>query len=431
MSYNISYIYKNYGYKIYFFTHNEERNSVLRIKLDQAVEEVTILIGELEQNINYFDRSIELSTRIQTLTSFKKLNFEKVKKIEIFILYILSQKCNLFKEVKNFSGMTQWVSTPLAKVFKNYDFLYYRDFETPDIYLDFKSSCSNRLNVFIEVLAKQTQMHKMDDDLPSWLHDNYQITPKEVYKKLEDDSVKIPTKDTELKNISKRNINYFVDRLRIVLSGENEKKYKVLVKKTNDKFREYNNYIDELFRIDSNLTFIAFELSLDLFVNTICIRENEYNLLQLKTKFLNNARNSDPLSRAVGYIGKWEVSPNKGGLSFRIIFIFRTSDVGDIDAIQHNINFYWTDSITEGNGRCHHVPVANISTKFRKSYCHIKSTNQNERNIIRKHVIGYITKSEKYYCPKELRKMLNDMIHKDEKSIKNRELSLTFRAHSK
>lgn len=402
------------------------------MKLDQAVEEITILIDELEQNINYFDfHSVEMSSIKHMIYSHKKLSFEKVKKIEIFILYILSQKGNLFKKVEIFSGMNQWVSTPLAKVFQNYDFLYYRNFETPDIYLDFKSSCSNRLNIFIEVLAKQTQMQKVDDELPAWLNDHYEIAPKEVYQKLQDDSVVIPTKDTELKDISKRNINYFVDHLRVALSGESEKKYKVLIKKTNDKFREYNNYIDELFRANHNLTFIAFELSLDQFVHTICIRENEYNLLELKTKFLNNARNSDPLSRAVGYIGKWEASPNKGGLSFRIIFIFRTLDVGDIDAIQHSINFYWTDSITEGHGRCHHVPLANISAKFKKSYCHIKSTNQNERNIIKKHVVGYITKSEKYYCPKELRERLNEMIHKDEKNIKNRELSLTFRAHSK
>lgn len=203
------------------------------------------------------------------------------------------------------------------------------------------------------------------------------------------------------------------------------------MKKTNDKFREYSRYTDELFIAHSNLTFIAFEFSLFPNTKTIYLKEDRYNLMELKTKFLNNARNFDPLSRAVGYIGKWEYALNKGGVSFRIIFIFRTADLGNIDAIEHAINFYWADTITEGNGICHRVPLANISGKYRKSYCHIKGSNKNERDILKKHVVGYITKSEKYFCPIELRDALNQMIHKDENNRKEREVSLTFRAQFK
>ncbi len=39
------------------------------------------------------------------------------------------------------------------------------------------------------------------------------------------------------------------------------KKLKVLIKKTNTKFRDYNNYIDEIFNNIGDLSFVCVELS--------------------------------------------------------------------------------------------------------------------------------------------------------------------------
>ena len=99
-----------------------------------------------------------------------------------------------------------------------------------------------------------------------------------------------------------------------------------------------------------------------------------------------------------------------------------------MNALQHEINFYWCEKITFGHGLCHHAPIAVAPAKFKKPYCHIKKSNMKERETFKERAVGYITKSEKFYYPVELKNLLNSL--KTEK-VSERELSLTFRSKSK
>lgn len=393
---------------------------ILRVKLDILVDEIKMIMRELHQNMHFYDTR---STRY--LPGASAENFQKAEKIEVFIAYILHYKSDLFRRAPSRRDNNfEFGCTNLSSVFISYDFFEYSCGNRQVFFYDYQRYSIN-LQMFVNVLYAQNSEHKT----AIWIReqvDSYGNTPTYLLT------------DDKLSNSTKENINLFVNTLRSTLTKvEHEKKLKVLIKKTNTKFRDYNNYIDEIFDKYGDLSFVCVELSLGAKgLNTTTLGNAAIfeadspciNLAEFKDKFLNNARNVDPLSRMVGYIGKWEWSVIKYGLYFRIIFIFPTSELGDMSALQHEINFYWCEKITFGHGLCHHAPIAVAPAKFKKPYCHIKKSNVKEREAFKERAVGYITKSEKFYYPVELKNLLNSL--KTEK-VSERELSLTFRSKSK
>ena len=402
----------------------------LKIKLDQVVEEIELLMQELNHNINFYDDSVNMSFAKGNGTE----NFSLASKIEKFIAYIQKYESNLFREIRGIDGLCHYNPTNLSAVFNPYDFLYYRAFD-PQSYLRNYEYFSPQAQQLVLLLDKH---YRTIDSFtsPETLHSLPTITK----------NVAIPKMDYELTDSHKKRLNFFVSCLRDCLSNQKyESNFQALQRKTNSKFNDYAKYIDELFKQKGDLTFVCLELCVDNLIQNEIYDLNledakvpnklllpsvhpKYNLVALKGKLLNNARNVDPLSRSVGYIGKWEWSKVKHGLYFRIIFIFPTSQVGDMKALQNELNFYWCESITEGLGLCHHAPMASQPNTFRKSYCHIKVNNFKERESFKKRVVGYLTKSEKYYCPPDLRQALNLL---SPSKTSEREQSLTFRSKLK
>lgn len=375
----------------------------MKIELDVAVEEVGMLMLELAQHMNFFD---SLSTRMESDKTFQL--FDQAQKIEVFMIYIFKHKSKLFREIPQANGAILFFDTNLSGRFNPYDFLFFQDHGQPETYFPNFKRFSLSLQLFVNLLFVQNQNSAL------------RTLPTEFLIDAEGKR-HLPQIDSLLPWYFKKNANFFVDNLREAFYAVDfQKKIKAQLKKTNAKYRDYCGYIDALFEKNGDLTFVTLELTL--------LNNGVMNLLELKTKFLNNARNVDPFSRAIGYVGKWEWSTKKGGLYFRIIFIFPTPQIGDIKALQHDMNFYWCETITHGQGLCHHAHIATGLAKFKKSFCHIKSNNLRERDHFKKRVIGYITKSEKYYCPTEL--ITNLSLLMIDKSP-DRTPSLTFRSKSK
>ena len=384
---------------------------IVKISLDFLVDEIGILTHELQHNIHFYDTK---STGITPFIHFE--DFSRVEQIEKFVVYISKYKSNLFRAIPQLDGSTIFTITTLSNLINPYHFLYYTDSSAESL-LKVSNRFSLNVRIFIDVLLNQNR--QLDcRTIPEVIYDN----------QIPSDGC-IPFLDTELTHLQKRNLNFFVDRLRDRLAVKNDDEaIKKVLKKTNAKFRDYSNYIDELFEQYGDLTFVCLELGLVSGLQVNFKNNKVLNLVELKTKLLNNARNVDPLSRAIGFVGKWEWSTVKGGLYFRIVFIFPTNDLGDMNALQLALNFYWCEEITHGQGLCHHAPLAAAPAKFKKSFCHIKASNQKERERFKERTIGYLTKSEKYYYPPELKHTLNDLLTE---KTSDRELSLTFRSKSK
>lgn len=384
----------------------------MKISIDHLIDEIDILIQELEQNIHFVD------TKSTGFTSnLYHENFQRAAKIEKFIAYISKYKSNLFRPVPASDGTFYFFPTALSNRFNPYDFVYYQAVNT-EIFFPSYHHLSQNVQTFVNILHHQNQQ-------PDWktvpeIVQNYPHTPIE----------QIPVLDIQLTYVHRRNINNFVIHLRSALNAkefiDSEKK---IVKKTQTKYREYGNYIDELFQNNGDLTFVCLEFGLVSGALQITFPDQKtMSLVELKTKFLNNARNVDPLRRAIGYIGKWEWSNAKSGLYYRIIFIFPTQDVGEMNALQHALNFYWCEEITHGQGLCHHAYIATAPAKLKKSFCHIKASNDKEREQFKKRVIGYLTKSEKYYDPPELKQTLKSLLVN---KTSDRDISLTFKSKSR
>lgn len=409
------YIFNLYKLKVYYFNFYCILlliGAIFKISLDYVVGEISLLMQELNQNIHFFDSK---STGFSP-NGFVE-NFQKAEKIEKFIAYVSKYKSNLFRQIPEQNGLFYFTPTTLSNIFNPYDFLYYTVLSTEQFF-PFNHRYSLNVQTFVNVLHHQNQQPDFRT-VPEVLL-NHQIQANCV----------VPTSDIHLSPMHRRNLNFFVDNLRYSLAlEEHEKVVKKVLKKTNTKFREYSDYIDELFGQYGDLTFVCLELGLVSGLQSINLPNNKsLNLVELKTRLLNNARNVDPLSRAIGFVGKWEWSTVKGGLYFRIVFVFPTNDLGDLNALQLALNFYWCEEITHGHGLCHHAPIAAAPTKLKKSFCHIKASNQKEREHFKERTIGYLTKSEKYYYPPELKQALNDLLTE---KTSDRELSLTFRSKSK
>lgn len=383
----------------------------MRFGLDTVVGEINMLMEELEKNINFYDSG---STGFSS--NMLVQNFDEAKKIEVFIAYMTKYKSSLFRGIRQMDGSIVFSNTMLSSFFNPYNFLCFGDNWEPEQYLSNFTRFGLSLQLFVILLFQQNK----NSNLRTFPRENVFVDANGIGS--------ISADERFLPTDFKKNVNYFVENFRAHFNAPDfQKKIKAQLKKTNSKFNDYCKYIDELFDKNGDLTFVTLELAL-LTGTGMNFQDKIMNLVELKTKFLNNARNVDPLSRSVGYVGKWEWSAIKYGLYFRIIFIFPTDKIGDIKALQHDLNFYWCEMITEGQGLCHHAHIAAATSKFKKSFCNIKSSNMKERDIFKKRAIGYITKSEKYYCPTELITTLSQLMV--DKSP-DRAPSLTFRSKSK
>ncbi|OTG62602.1 hypothetical protein B9T29_07455 [Acinetobacter sp. ANC 3903] len=384
----------------------------MKLSIDQLVEEIEVLIQELDQNIHFFD-----SKSTGFAPNLLHENFQHAARIEKFIAYISKYKSNLFRQITAPEGGFYFYPTALSDRFNPYDFVYYNSTDKQFFFTSYQKFSQN-VQAFVDVLHQQNQ-HPDTRTIPEILKE-YPNAP----------NAQVPILDTQLTHVHRQNINFFVDRLRSVINDkEFEDSAKKIVRKTQTKYREYCDYIDELFEKNGDLTFVCLELGLLAGALQMSFSDQSIkSLVELKTKFFNNARNVDPLKRAIGYVGKWEWSTVKGGLYYRIIFIFPTQDVREINALQHALNFYWCEEITHGQGLCHHAYIAAAPAKFKKSFCHIKASNDKERDQFKKRAIGYLTKSEKYYDPPELKQTLKSLLVN---KTSDRDSSLTFKSKSR
>lgn len=387
---------------------------MVKLALDQVVEEIYVLEEELQHHFNFYDSKSTLLGPAQS-----EIDFSFMFKIEKFISYILKYKSDLFKMIPQPTGGFFCAPTTLSREFNPYDFLYYRS-QSPDQFVFRLERYSFRLQSFVETLSNVNENHQTKT-IPEILLNNPEVLKSHI-----------PYLDSELSHQHKANLNYFVNCLRVNLAQPDiDQVIKSQIKKTNAKYRDYCDYVDGLFNKHGDLTFIPLDLCLYREAKLVESLGRTLNLAELKTKLLNHGRNVDPLSRSVGYIGKWEWSEVKLGLYFRIIFIFPSDKICDVKTIQNELNFYWCETITEGTGLCHHASLATKPAKFKKSYCSITANDEKTKNIFKQRVIGYLTKIEKYYCPPEIRQSLKNMLNQTNDYVTDRELSLTFRGHGK
>lgn len=387
---------------------------MVKLVLDQIVDEICVFEEELQHHLNFYDSKSTFLSPPQG-----KVDFSNIFKIEKFIAYILKYKSDLFKMLPQPGGGYMYAHTALSKEFNPYDFLYYQS-QSPDQFVSNLVRYSFRLQSFVKTLGA--------------VNENYQTRtiPEILLNNSGGINSPIPRLDCELSHQQRGNINYFVNCVRANLGQFNlDQLVKNQIKKTNAKYREYCDYVDKLFNKHGDLTFISLDLCLFREAKLVESLGRTLNLADLKTKLLNYGRNVDPLSRSVGYIGKWEWSEVKLGLYFRIIFIFPSDKICDVKTIQNELNFYWCETITEGTGLCHHASLAAKPAKFKKSYCSITANDEKTKNIFKQRVIGYLTKIEKYYCPPEIRQSLKNMLNQTNDYVTDRELSLTFRGHGK
>lgn len=379
------------------------------------IDEIEMLFDELNLHINFFDTKT-------TLISFPVLcdgKFEFYKKIEKFIAIINKYNSNIFRCLGlNNTGNFTYSATPLSQMINPFDFLYIRPPSAPsDEYPLQFPTISKNVQLFMQLLWEYNSNNQATLS-PDSMINNTNVNP--VYPQ--------PIQDIQLSDRQKHQINNFAFALKSQLhSEENQYYFNETQRKTNQKYKDFCIYFDHLIQKFDDLTFISFDFCLGtdgslIEVNTA--NGEKKNILTFKAQFLNNARNIDPLSRMVGYMGKWEYN-NVQGLYFRMILIFPTNKVGDIKTLQYQIDNYWCDTLTLGVGLSHHSHIASYPKKYRKSFCKIKAGQSKDIELFKQRTIGYLTKSEKYYNPPEIRQRLNDLSQSKESS---RETSIVFKS---
>jgi hypothetical protein len=216
--------------------------------------------------------------------------------------------------------------------------------------------------------------------------------------------------------MDKFTINNFVDYFRQVLADEKfQKKSKAMDARINKKYKEYCAYVNQLFKIHQDLTFICIEFTLPFNPSN-----KTKDLVPCRNDFFNRVRFTREFANIVGYLGKWEYSTIKN-YYFRTIFILPSDQVKDAKAVAKQLSMYWTEEITDGYGQTHHARLAFKPHKLKKATCQINGSDKKSRQLFEDRVIAYITKSEKYYAYDKLVSYLSASKARDPNSeaIKN------------
>lgn len=110
--------------------------------------------------------------------------------------------------------------------------------------------------------------------------------------------------------------------------------------------------------------------------------------------FLNNTRNNKLFESLLGYIWKLEDGGQRG-LHYHLIFFLNGSIVQKDDHYGEQFGKYWSECITKGRGtyfNCNRHPL-----KYRKlGIGMINHYDQDKLMILKKEVLGYLTKKDQY-----------------------------------
>jgi hypothetical protein len=209
--------------------------------------------------------------------------------------------------------------------------------------------------------------------------------------------------ENDLDVTDKKSLNELFNRYR---SKIDETKFKNGVSKIRSNAQQrYDasvDYIDALFAVHGDLTFI----SLDLAYTDDYVLNKWQEELQ---SFFNGRRGHQTLRDIVGYIGKWECSPSKG-IYARVIFIIPQKDVKDEATIIKLLGNYWNSYIMEGKGAYHRAKLASEPKEFRQTCCSIKQSNAKLREQFNETVLLYIAKVQIFYLDKKLENFTNILI---------------------
>lgn len=344
----------------------------MRVDLQKKIHEIETIYDELEFHLYYFDEA-----RNGKFYQISGNAFDVQMKIECFVASILTKNSPLFHKrifgesyPSNDPSSYVYKATPTAREFAPFGFiLFHLDLPfnrfnlVQKTYLDVLNSCYSQLDFNLG----EAQNFKFEIDV--------------------------------LMPVSIDFINHVTHTLRLKFNDTDQQKSLSRINATVSKrFSAYCQYIDELLHEYTSLTFLCMEFSLFDQTNPNLIHD-------FKKTFFNNGRSNKGLSDMVGYIGKWEFSQNKG-YYFRAIFIFPSETVVHCKTLSIQISDYWIEDVTNGNGVCHHAMLAARTLKLKKHSCTIDVSDKKTVDAFKDRVVGYITKSEKFYMPDELTSFL-------------------------
>lgn len=164
---------------------------------------------------------------------------------------------------------------------------------------------------------------------------------------------------------------------------------------TNQKFNKCCEYVESLFILHEELMVFAMD-----FAWTKSSYDNSY-LQSCLRKLLGNGRKHQALKSIVGFVGKWEYSPEKE-IHARIIFFVPTKDVINKNQLIEGIKLYWINQVTKGEGIAVKVKLTVRHPKLNATACSISNKNLSLLNDFKNLCITYLTKSDIYFLPNKI-----------------------------
>lgn len=141
--------------------------------------------------------------------------------------------------------------------------------------------------------------------------------------------------------------NEFIKRIRKVAASVKFKR-KVRARANNSKqnFQNYKEFIDDLFKVISELLVLRIECEYD---KEIAHRITLEQAQKDRDHFLNNMRNNDLFKTVKGYIWKFEEGEIRGPHFHFIFFLDGSLSIKD-DYLAEQFGRYWVETVTQGRG---------------------------------------------------------------------------------